>query len=117
MRGPERRQCPVRDGDIVPASNQTVSLREGQKYAIAIPHCGLSARHPCKNEFPVPAFAYPVRNRLTKKGPDPACEPDPEIDMLKDVVDKALDEAETKEQRPATVWEQHERDGRLPKDP
>ena len=38
-----------------------------------------------------PALAYPVRKRVTKKGPDSA--------------------------RPPEVWEQHERDGHMPKFP
>ena len=70
-----------------------------------------------KNEFPVPAFAYPVRKHLTKNGPGPACEQDPEIDKLKDAIEKVLDEAEIEDQRPAAIWEQHERDGHLPKIP
>ena len=39
------------------------------------------------------------------------------FDKLKDAVERVLDEAETKDQRLAAVWEQHERDGHLPKIP
>ena len=49
----------------------------------------------------MPACAYPVTPSvycLTKKGPDPACEQDPEIDTLEDAADEVLVEAEKKDQ-------------------
>ena len=41
-----------------------------------------------KNSFPVPAFTYPVRNRLTKTGPDPVSEDD-DMKELRECADKA----------------------------
>ena len=72
-----------------------------------------------KNAFPVPAFAYLVRKRLTKKGPDPMGE-DPEMKELRECAEE-LEEVVRKTtspaKRPPEVSEQHARDGHMPKLP
>ena len=70
-----------------------------------------------KDEFPAPASAYPVRNALTKKGPDPSLLKDPEMKALTELVASTMDEPTGPPQRPARVWEEHEHNGHLPKLP
>ena len=69
-----------------------------------------------KKSFPVPAFAYPVRKRLMKKGPDPY-EEDTDMKELRLCADDAIHSRTTVPERPPEVWEQHERDGHTPKFP
>ena len=66
-----------------------------------------------KHSFPVPAFAYPVRKRLTKKGADPYTK---DIGM-NDCAEEALDTTTLAPDRPPEVWEQHESDGHMSKLP
>ena len=67
-----------------------------------------------KKSFPVPAFAYPIRKRLTKKGPDPY-EEDADMKDLRMCADETLDAKPAAPYRPPEVWEQHERDRHMPK--
>ena len=69
-----------------------------------------------KNSFPEPAFAYPVRKRLTKKGPDPY-EEDVDMKELRTCANKTLDAKPHAPYRAPEVWEQHEGDGHMPKLP
>ena len=69
-----------------------------------------------KHSFPVRAFAYPVRKRFTKKGPDPFPE-DEDVKELRECADEALDKTTPGPARSPEVWEQHERDGHMPKLP
>ena len=75
-----------------------------QSYFAAYQHDTLA-----KNDFPAPAYAYPVRKCLTRKRPDPACQPDPEVDMLKHAVNKVMAETEKKAHSPAAVGQQHKK--------
>ena len=59
---------------------------------------------------------YPVRKRLTKKGPDPY-EEDVDMKELRECADEALDSTTPVPDRPPEVWKQHERDGHMPKLP
>ena len=77
----------VTDGHLIPADNQFVDLSLLQKYAIVpakgdrivVTYVLLKSEHIAsyqhalltKHEFPVTPFAYPVRKRVVKKGPDP----------------------------------------------
>ena len=60
-----------------------------------------------KNEFHVPAFAYPVRKRVTKKGPDTALLDDPEIKALNDLAATNIEEPAALPHPPQHVWEEH----------
>ena len=77
----------LKDGYMIPANNQFLALNPTTKYSI-VPAIGerivgtyillkpehiASYQHVLLNKkcFPVSAFAYPVRKRLIKKGPDP----------------------------------------------
>ena len=66
-----------------------------------------------KKCFPVPAFAYPVRKRLIKKGPDPYQE-DTYMRELRLCADETMDTKMTVPSRTPEVWEQQERDGHKP---
>ena len=68
-----------------------------------------------KKSFPVPAFAYPARKRLIKKGPDPS-EEDTDMKELR-LADDTMDTRVTVPSRAPEVLEQHERDGHMPKFP
>ena len=57
-----------------------------------------------------------MRKRLTKKGPDPFSE-DADMKELRECTDEALDTTTPVPTRPAEIWEQHERDGHMPKLP
>ena len=77
----------VKDGYLVPANNQFLALSPTTKYSImpvkgeriVVTYVLLKTEHIAsyqhtllkKKGIPVPAFAYPVRKRLIKKGPDP----------------------------------------------
>ena len=69
-----------------------------------------------KKSFPIPAFAYPVRKRLIKKGPD-SYEEDTDMKELRLCADETMDTKLTTPRRAPEVWEQHERDGHMPKFP
>ena len=77
----------LKDGYLVLANNQFLALSPTTKYSIVsakgerivVTYILLKPKHIAsyqhvllnKKSFPVPAFAYPVRKRLTKKGPHP----------------------------------------------
>ena len=118
----------MKDGCLVPASNQFLALSPTTKYSIVakgerivVTYILLKPEHIAshqrdllnKKSFPVPAFAYPVRKRLTKKGPDPY-EEDTDVKELRLCADETMD---TKLTIPSRLWEQHERDGHMPKFP
>ena len=80
-------QCQVHKFDgYLTANNQFIALSPTAKYSImpakgdriVVTYILMKREHIAsyqhvmltKNWFPVPAFAYPVRKRLTKKGPD-----------------------------------------------
>ena len=119
--------------DLLPVLNQFVELKPDQKYAImhakgvrtVVFYVLTKSEHIAsyqhqiltKNEFPVPAFAYPVRKRLLKTGPDPSLLENPERKILNELGANTMDEPTGPPQRPAHVWEEHERNGHLPKLP
>ena len=85
-------------------------------YVLSKPEHVASYQHTLLNKkgFPVPAFAYPVRKRLTKKGPDPY-EEDTDMKelglcalMIQWIPRRLFLVVHQK-------WEQHERDGHMPK--
>ena len=63
--------------------------------------------------FPVPAFAHPVRKRLTKKGPDPFQE-DEDMKELCERADEKLDKTTPGPARSPEIWKQHEADAHMP---
>ena len=69
-----------------------------------------------KKPFPVPAFAYPIRKRLTKKGPDPYPE-DADMKDLRMCAEETLVSSTPAAYRPPEVWAQHKLDGHMPKLP
>ena len=118
-------KCPVQDGDVVPVSNQFVLLGDSQKYAILPPKgVRIVITYVLLKQSHIATYlqtSLPRTNsqclRLPTQCEHALTKKDPEIDKRKDVVDKVLDEAATKDQHPARVWEQHKRDGHLPKFP
>ena len=113
----------LKDGYLMPANNQFLALSPTTKYSI-VPAKGerivvtyilmkpehiASYQHVLltKKSFPVPAFAYPVRKRLIKKGPDPY-EEDADMKELRLCADEAMDTRTTVPGRTPEVWEQHE---------
>ena len=68
-----------------------------------------------KKSFPIPAFAYLVRKRLIKKGPDSY--EDTDMKELRLCADDTMDTRTIVPARPPEVWEQQERDGHIPKFP
>ena len=124
------------DGSLTLANNQFIALNQTTKYSIlsakgeriVVTYILMKPEHIAsyqhvlltKKSFPVPAFAYPfaypVRKRLTKKGPDPY-EEDVDMKELRTCADETLDAKPPVPHRPPEVWEQHERDGPMPKLP
>ena len=121
----------LKDGYLTPANNQFLALSPTTKYSI-VPAKGeravvtnilmkpehiASYQHVLltKKSFPVPAFAYPVRKRLIKKGPDPY-EDYTDMKELRLCADDTTDTKTTVPDRPPEVWEQ-QRDGHMPKFP
>ena len=115
----------LKDGYMIPANNQFLALSPTTKYSI-VPAKGerivvtyillkpehiASYQHVLVNKkfFPVPAFAYPVRKRLIKKGPDPY-EEDTDMKELRLCADETMDTRVTVPSRTPEVWEQHERE-------
>ena len=70
---------------------------------------------PTKHDFPVTPPAFPVRKRLVKKGPDPY-EEDPDMNNLR-LLGEQLTDTPLKPARSPEEWEQHERNGHIPKFP
>ena len=120
------------DGYLLPAKNQFIALNKNAKYSI-LPAKGerivvtyilmkpdhiASYQHVLvtKKSLPAQAFAYPVRKRLTKKGPDPY-EDDVDMKGLWTCAEETLDAKPPVPYRPPELWEQHERDGHMPKLP
>ena len=121
----------VTDGYLIPADNQFVDLNLLQKYAIVpakgdrivVTYVLLKSEHIAsyqhalltKHEFPVTPFAYPVRKRLVKKGPDPSEE---SLDMKQlRLLGEHLTDKPVSSTRSPEEWEQHERNGHYPKLP
>ena len=108
------------DGYLTPANNQLIALSQTAKYSIlpvkgecvVVTYILMRPEHIAsyqhtfltKHSVPVPAFAYPVRKRLTKKGPDPY-EEDVGMKELRECADEALDAATPIPERPPEVWE------------
>ena len=122
----------LKDGYLIPSNNQFLALSPTSKYSIVpakgerivVTYIMLKSEHIAsyqhvllnKKNFPVPAFAYPVRKRLTEKGPDPY-EEDMDMKELRLCADDTMDTKLTIPSRAPEVWEQHERDGHMPKFP
>ena len=116
----------------MPANNQFLALNPTIKYSIVpakgerivVTYILMKPEHIAsyqdvlltKKSFPVPACAYPVRKLLTKKGPDPY-EEDTDMKGLRLCADDTMDTRTTVRGRTSEVWEQHERDGHMPKFP
>ena len=123
----------LNDGYLMPANSQFLALSPTTKYStvpakgerIVVTYILMKPEHIAsyqhvlltKKSFPVPAFAHPVRKRLTKKGTDPY-EEDTDMKELRLCADDTMDtRTTTVPVRPPEVWEQHERDGHMPKFP
>ena len=120
----------LKDGYLIPANSQFLALKPATKYSIVpakgehivVTYILMKPKHIAsyqhvlltKKSFPVPAFVYPVRKRLTKEGPDPY-EEDMDMKDLKLCADETMDTKTTAPGRPPEVWEQH--DGHMPKFP
>ena len=77
----------IKEGYLAPANNQLLALNPNTKYSIVpangerivVTYILMKLEHTAsyqhvlltKKSFPVPAFAYPIRKCITKKGPDP----------------------------------------------
>ena len=121
---------PVKDGYLAPANNQFLALSPTTKYSmmpaqgerIVVTYVLLKPEHIAsyqhtlldKKGFPIPAFACPVRKRVTKQGPDPY-EEDTDMKELRLCADATMDTKSTLPSRAPEVWEQHERDAHMPK--
>ena len=68
-----------------------------------------------KHDFPVTPFAYPIRKRLVKKGPDPY-EEDPDMKHLR-LLGEQMTDMPSQPTRSPEEWEKHERNGHIPKLP
>ena len=141
MEGPGGVQCSevcrndkyqTSDGYLTPANNQFNALNKATKYSI-LPAKGerivatyilMKPEHTAayqhvlltKKSLPVPAFAYPVRKRITKKGPE-SYEEDVDMKDLQTCAEETLDAKPPVPCRPPEVWEQREWDGHMPKLP
>ena len=67
---------------------------------------------PSSHSWPQPLLA--LRKRLTKKGPDPYTE-DVDMKEFRECADEAFDSITPAPGRPPEVWEQHQRDGHMPR--
>ena len=121
----------VTDGHLIPVDNQFVDLNLLQKYAIVpakgdrivITYVLLKPEHVAayqhalltKHDFPVTPFAFPIRKRLVKKGPDP-CEETEDMKNLR-LLGEQLTDKPSHPTRSAEEWEKHERNGHIPKFP
>ena len=101
-----QKKYPMKDGHLAPANNQFLALKPTTKYSmmpakgerIVVTYVFLKPEHTAsyqhtllnKKDFPVPAFAYPVRKRLTTKGPDPY-EEDTDMRELRLCADDTMD--------------------------
>ena len=122
----------LKDGYLMPANNQFLALSPTTKYSIVpakggrivVTYILMKPEHIASYQhvlltnksFPVPTFAYPVRKRLMKKGPDPY-EEDTDMKELRLCAEDAMDTRTTVPERPPEVWEQREGDGHMPKFP
>ena len=122
----------VKDGYLAPANNQFLTLSPTTKYSImpakgeriVVTYVLLKPEHIAsyqhtvlnKKGFPVRAFAYPVRECLITKGPDPY-EDDTDMKELRLCAGDTMDAKLSLPSRAPKVWEQHERDGHMPKLP
>ena len=121
----------VTDGHLIPADNQFVALSPYHKYAIVpakgdrivVTYVLLKPEHVAayqhalltKHDFPVTPFAYPIRKRLVKKGPDPY-EEDPDMKHLR-LLGEQVTDMPSQPTRSPEEWEKHERNGHIPKLP
>ena len=98
---------------IVPAKGDRILVT----YVLLKPEHVAAYQHALltKHDFPVTPFAFPVRQRLVKKGPDPSDE-DPDMKNLS-LLGEQLTDTPSKPTRSPEEWEQHERNGHIPKLP